>query len=365
MNLGILLPIGSSLTDQKKTGQDKRFIEYYLKNYNRFFEKIFIFSYGKEKFSFPSKCFLVANKFSLNRFLYSFLLPFLNFKMIREIDVFRVMQLTGTIPAILTKIFFQKKFVFTYGYDYVAFAKLEGQKIRPILLKLLEKIAMKVCSGAIVTTKILEKKLQKKYPKIKLFYLPNGVDIKKFKPRSPITNHQLPITKLLFVGRLEKQKNLKNLIEVVALLKNKNKISLLFIGQGKLKLQLLKLAKNLGVNLKISNPVSHIKLVKYYQRADIFCLPSFLEGQPKVLLEAMACGLPCLVGNYAGVEEFQNKKEILTTGFKANQIAYNLEKLIKNQKLKKTLSRNSRKRVEKDFDIDKLLLKEINILRNV
>lgn len=364
INLGIFLNLGSSFTSLKKSGQDVRLINEYLKRYVKEFN-VFVFSYKKEKRLLPKNCSLLENKLFLHRFIYQFILPFYHFSTIKKIDVFRVMQLTGVIPAILVKIFFGKPFVFTYGYDYMAFAKLEGQKIRPILLKVLEKLAIKFASGVIVTNKKIKSELKQKYPQARLFYIPNGVDIKRFKMKDLRLEVKDRKIKILFVGRLEKQKNLDNLIKAVFLLNKEYKIELLFIGQGKLKLQLIKLAKKLNISLKIIDRVSHDQIPEFYQRTDVFVLPSFLEGHPKTLLEAMVCGLPCLVGEYPGVEEFKNKEEILITGFKTKEIASGLENLIKDNSLRKKLGQNARKRIEKDFDIEKLLKMEAAALKDV
>jgi len=363
MKLGILFSFGSSFKDYKRSGQDKRFVDYYLQKYRKKFKKVFLFSYKKETYSLPKNCFLVANETSLNRFVYSFLLPFLNWKTIKQIDLFRVLQLSGTIPAVLIRIFFNKPFVFTYGYDYSSFAFFQGQRIKPILLKILEKIAVSFSSGVVVTNKKIESRLRKDYPQANLIYLANGVNTYKFRPKIKRRIADKKIT-VLFVGRLEKQKNLSNLIKAVSLLSEKKKIRLLFIGRGKLKLQLIKLAEKLNVDLKIIDKISHQKINQFYQRADIFALPSFLEGHPKVLLEAMACGLACLVAKYAGAEEFKDKEEVSLTGFKAKQIADNLKKLISNKNLRKKLGQNARKKAVKDFDINNILEKEINWLKN-
>jgi glycosyltransferase involved in cell wall biosynthesis len=375
MNLGIFLPIGSSFQDLKKSGQDKRFINYYLKKYNQAFARVYIFSYKNEKVKLPFRCFLAGNKHHFHRFFYSFLLVFFNRRIIKKIDVFRVMQMTGVIPAILTKIFFKKPFIFTYGYNYSALARLEAKKVRVILLNWLEGISVKFSSGIITTNKRIKSYLEKRYPQTKIFYLPNGIDTAQFKIQTfgsssgrgrskfKVTKQNSKI-KILSVARLERQKNLDGLIKAVALLKDKYKIQITFIGQGKLKVQLIKLAKNLRVNLRIIDRVPHGQLAKYYQQTDIFCLPSFLEGQPKALLEAMACALSCLVGQYPGVEEFKNREEILTTGFKVKDIARNLEELIKDINLRKKISLNARRKIIKDFNINTLLDKEIKILRS-
>lgn len=362
MNLGIFLPIGSSFKDQRKSGQDKRFIDYYLKRYCGDFKKVYIFSYEMEKVRLPRNCILIPNKFRVHRFFYTLLLPFLHWKLIKEINIFRVMQLTGIMPAVLTKIFFKKPFIFTYGYDYATFARLQKQRLREKGLRALERIGFKYSQGAIITSKKLLSLTEERYPEAKLFYLPNGVDIKKFKPTSLKTSALVSKYQILTIARLEKQKNLDSLVKAVSLLRIKNKIFLLFIGQGKLKVELLNLAKRLDVNLKIIDRVPHDKIVEFYHKADIFCLPSYLEGQPKALLEAMACGIPCLVGRYKGVEEFKDRKEVLLSGFKTKAISLKLDFLLKDISLRRSLSVMARKRTVKDFDLNALLDKEVRLL---
>jgi len=387
MKLGIFFTIGSGFKDQKKSGQDKRFIEYYLKRYNENFKKVYVFSYLKEKQRLPKNCYLIDNKYHLNRFIYAFFIPLLNFKKIKGIDVFRVMQLTGVVPALIVKLLFNKPFVFTYGFNYEQIAKIQGQKIRPLLIKILEKLALKFCSAVIITNKQNEQYLIKKYSQINLNYIPNGVNIDQFKPSSSIIP-ALPClagrqaagrqqsrlrqgfggqasTRILFVGRLEKEKNLFNLVKAVALLSPRYQIQLIFIGRGTLKNQLQSVAKEFRVKLKIIDKVPHYLLPKYYQEADIFCLVSFSEGAVKTLLEAMSCGLPCLVSRYPGAEEFIDKKEILLTDFDAKKIADNLEILIKNNQLKKILGQNARKKIVENYDITTLLKKESDLLKQI
>jgi glycosyltransferase involved in cell wall biosynthesis len=366
MKLAIFLPIGSSLGNLKASGQDKRFVDYYLKAYSKKFDQVYVFSYAKESYKLLGGCTLIINKWRLNRFLYAICFPFLYRNILKQVRVIRIMQLTGVIPALICKICLGKPFIFTYGYDYSAFAKLEGQIIRPILFKFLEKIAIKFSSGVIVTNKIIMSYLKNKYVKAKIVYLPNGVDIEKFKvPARSWSVSGGQLVKLLFVGRLVKQKNLENLIKAVSMLNKDYKIKLLFIGSGELKAQLINLAQQLSVDLKIIDRISHDKLPNYYKQANIFVLPSLIEGQPKVLLEAMSCGLPCLVGKYPGVEEFANNKEVFVCGASETEISLALTQLIKNDNLRANLGRHARKRVEKDFNIVELLNKEIEILKNV
>jgi hypothetical protein len=154
MTLGVLLTIGDSLENQEKFGQFERFENFYLKKYAANFDKVFIFSYGKETNFLKKKIFLlVYSKNNLHRYFYAFLMPFLERKNFQKVSVFRVMQATGSIPAILAKIFYKIPYITTYGYKYHEFAKIEKKTVTAFLLKILEFFSLKFADGVIVTTK--------------------------------------------------------------------------------------------------------------------------------------------------------------------------------------------------------------------
>ena len=50
-------------------------------------------------------------------------------------------------------------------------------------------------------------------------------------------------------------------------------------------------------------PVNHDRIRALYDAADLFCIPSFAEGIPIVLMEAMASGIPCVTTQIAGIPE--------------------------------------------------------------
>ena len=126
MILGIFLSSGESFKTMAKSGQDIRYKEFYLKKFSKNFKEIIIFSYANETVGgLPKNVIVVPNKYKIHRFLYMFLLPFINLEKIFKCDGFRVYHLLGTIPSILTKIFFNKPYIFNYSYNYGEFAKIE------------------------------------------------------------------------------------------------------------------------------------------------------------------------------------------------------------------------------------------------
>ncbi len=345
MNLGILLPLGGSLETLEKHGQKSRFINYYLSAYKKNFKKVFVFQYPK----FP------------HRYLYTFLLPFLNYRKISQCNVLRVMQLTGIIPAIISKILFKKHFIVTYGYDYQKSAQIEGKKILIPFLKILEKIGLKFANEVFVTSKAIKLKLKKKYPQLEITLLPNGVDTKTFKPKLKTFNPKN--INILFVGRLEKQKNLENLIHAISYSKLKDKITLTLIGRGSQEQKLKRLTQKKSIKTKFITRLPHHKMPKEYQKADIFTLVSMIEGQPKAIIEALSCGLPVIASNIPALREIiAHRKNGLLTDTSPKKIAESIGHLVKNEHMRKRLTQNARKTAINKFDIKKILKQEASLL---
>lgn len=365
MKLGVFLSLGDNLENQKKTGQFERFFESYIKKYRQNFDSVFIFSYGQDNdFKTEKKFNLVPNKFSLPRFLYTFLLSFLEKANFNKVSIFRVMQTTGAIPAILAKFFYQIPFVTTYGFKYHQFAKIEGKIFTAYFLKILEFITLKIADGVIVTTDELKEYVREFTSAEKIFLIPNGVDTRLFKPAKKKFQRQR--IKIISVGRLEKQKNYNNLIQAILASKYYPFITLTLVGGGRLKKQLKNLAKKLEVKLKIIDFVPHSMIPKILADSDIFILPSLIEGHPKVLIEAMACGLPTIASNVWG------NREVIRDGVNgvlcetnSGDIAKKLDMVIEDGLLRKNLSKEGRESVLANFDIDKLIEKEISILKEL
>ncbi|KKS82160.1 MAG: Glycosyl transferase group 1 [Candidatus Wolfebacteria bacterium GW2011_GWC1_43_10] len=364
MTLSIFLSFKESMRIMKETGQDQRFIEYYLAPYSQAFEKIYIFSWAKESYQFPFKNVeLVSNSSDVNVYLYNLLLPFFHKRIIEKSDIIRLMQFTAIVPALIARMFFRLKIVATYGFPYGHFLKTRGKYIQSIIWTLLEKITLKKADKYIVTYKnTFDYLLKNKVDNKKINLLPNGVDIGVFKP---IKNKNKK-TNLLFVGRFEPEKNILNLGKALSILKNKFDYFITFIGGGALKRGLVNELDRSGINYKIIPSLPHNQLVKYYQKSDLFLLPSLAEGYPKVLIEAMACGLPPIVARYPGYEQIITDGENgLVCDFNPENISEKIDFLIKNGRLRKKISQNARKFVQTNNNIKKILDKEIKLIRSV
>lgn len=350
MTLGIFLAMGDSFGDMKKSGQDTRFKSQYLGRYAKNFKRIYIFTYQNENVAdLPNNIQVIPNRLSLPRYIYGIVMPFLSLRKITECDVIRAFHLSGTIPAIISKIFLSKPFVFNYGYDYSKFAKVEKRLPQMILFFLIRPISILLANKIFTPSEELFRNL----PKRKTIYLPNGVNIDVFKPFMEKKNSSR--INILSVGRLERQKNFKSLI--LALANSSYKLTL--VGNGSEKEKLKKAARDNKVDLKLIDKVENSKLPVTYNKADLFVLPSRVEGSSKVLLEAMSCGLPVIATNVEGTRDIlkNNINGILVEP--KDTLSKVIIRLLNNKDKLKSISKNARSTIVKYFNLDNLMNQEI------
>lgn len=106
---------------------------------------------------------------------------------------------------------------------------------------------------------------------------------------------------VLYVGRLEPEKGPMNLLKVAEFLRD---INFVVAGYGSLQPEMERIIKRNGLtNVRLLGLVDHKVLPKLYRSADLLVLPSYSEGMPVVMLEAMASELPVVVSNVGAVGE--------------------------------------------------------------
>lgn len=114
-----------------------------------------------------------------------------------------------------------------------------------------------------------------------------------------ITGNSDPV--ILFASRMVWEKNLQILVGLYQLFqREKRKINFLMVGDGVAKEELMKLMSSAVFTGKVDQE----KLAVLYASSDVFVFPSISETYGNVVVEAMACGLPCIVGNGGGSASF-------------------------------------------------------------
>jgi glycosyltransferase involved in cell wall biosynthesis len=139
--------------------------------------------------------------------------------------------------------------------------------------------------------------------------LPTGIDMDRFRPGSRAAAREvlgLAATDrvLLYVGRLDREKNLEFLLDAVARV-SAPRVRLLLVGRGTQATALRRAvaARALGERVEFRGGIPPDGLAPYYRAADAFVFASTSETQGLAVLEAMACGLPVVAVRASGIEE--------------------------------------------------------------
>lgn len=156
-------------------------------------------------------------------------------------------------------------------------------------------------AGVIVLTESQRDFLAERYgvDRTKVYVVPNGVAEEFFLPprpprAEPAAGLEPDPLRLLFVGRLDIQKNVARLLDAMAQVDEPVRLRL--VGDGDLRQDLLAQAARLGLGDRVEfvGRKHGDDLLKEYADAELFVLPSDREGMALVVLEAMAAGLPVL-----------------------------------------------------------------------
>lgn len=174
-----------------------------------------------------------------------------------------------------------------------------------------------------------------------------GIDLKSFKPPSPLPPNDSNGFHILFVGKLVSWKGCYTLLYATKLLKDRIPgLRITLIGRGAQRDGLERAATLLGIADRISLPgfFPYDEMPNFYTQADVFVLPALpainlAEQFGFVVAEAMACGLPTVVSRVGGLPEVvDNNADLLFTPGDYHELAERLLAIYENQQLHKKLS---------------------------
>ncbi|NET40401.1 MAG: glycosyltransferase family 4 protein [Cyanothece sp. SIO1E1] len=141
------------------------------------------------------------------------------------------------------------------------------------------------------------------------YVIPNGVDVEKYSPGTSTVKAELNARRLfVYQGRLSPEKNLESLLRAWRQAEMGPDSKLLMVGNGPLASSLQSLCDFESSVVWLGFVADEQQRIKILQGADVFVLPSLVEGLSLSLLEAMACGTACLATD-AGADG-----EVLETG---------------------------------------------------
>jgi glycosyltransferase involved in cell wall biosynthesis len=161
---------------------------------------------------------------------------------------------------------------------------------------------------------------------------------------------------ILFVGRLLHGKGLSLLFEAIAELRRRGlDVTARIVGDGPARVELQDAAGRLGLreHIEFVGSIGQDEIRRFYARADIFCLPSFAEGIPVVVMEAMAMALPVVTTRIMGIPELvaEGHDGILVPPGRVDCLTEALDRLVRAPGERRRLGEAGRRTVQQDYDV--------------
>ncbi len=276
-----------------------------------------------------------------------------------EIDIVHAHGTRGASNSILNALFNNIPFVYTvHGWSFHSELSILNYFIRKNIERFICKSAAKVIC---VSNANLKQASFIKPSKRALIY--NGVDTNIFKQldkKEIRENYGLAERDFVigFLVRLNYQKNPLTVLKACKILMNKyDNVKILIAGEGELKDEVDSFIKNENIGGRVIHFPFRKDVVEMLNAIDLYLLPSFWEGLPYGLIEAMAVKIPAVASNVDGIPEvIQNYfNGILVQPNDVEQIADATEKLMIDNELYSKLSKNARDTIVEKFSLSKMV----------
>jgi colanic acid/amylovoran biosynthesis glycosyltransferase len=195
---------------------------------------------------------------------------------------------------------------------------------------------------------------------------PLGVDPSEFKPR--VLRRDSPVVEVLCVGRLAPAKGQMILLRAIRqLLSEGANIRCRLIGDGPDGARLREFAalEVAAGSIVFEGALNHDRVHGFLEQADIFVLPSFAEGVPVALMEAMSMEVPCVSSAVAGIPELirHSVDGLLVSASDHEQLASAIRTLVGDPDYRRRLGAAGRRRVCDRYDLSTNVLALDNIFK--
>jgi len=348
---------GMSLAGWDNAGIFSREISIYNRLMLKGFKVSFVTYGNRSEFEYADKVSginILCNKWGFSKNIYKKYLHLLHRNHLKSCTIIKTNQMNGAHIALKTAKYYNKPLINRMGYMLSNFVKHEKGDYKNV--EKYENHIFEKANEIVVTSKEMCQNIvrRNKQLKNKISIIPNYVNTELFKPAM---NDEKEFD-LLFIGRITHQKNIQGLLEA---LKEIN-IKALIIGNGDLKKGLIEQYGNLDGRIFWQNAIPHNEISNIMNKCSIYILPSFYEGHPKTLIEAMATGMPVIGANSPGINNLikDGVNGILCeTG--VSNIQYAIEYLLANPILRKKISKNAYQHALTNYSLSKIVDIEIQV----
>jgi glycosyltransferase involved in cell wall biosynthesis len=262
----------------------------------------------------------------------------------------------------ISKIFRKKIILHVHAHSFNVFYEAGGDVQKKII-----NITLLKSDQVIVLSKLQKEFFKKFIPYEKLMVVPNVVDLKMIDEYMKNDIDKGDKVNVLFIGGTEaKRKGIYDVIKAIPIVveKFKGKVMFVFLGRCEIeKLQTMCKKNNVSEFVRFLGFVEEQEKYKVLRSSHIFVLPSYAEGLPIAILEAMYIGLPIIstrVGSIPEVIEDGNNGYLISPGDYCS-LAEKIVDLSSDQMLRERMGDINRDTILKDYNISSFVEKLENI----
>jgi len=277
----------------------------------------------------------ILSTFTYLRWIYFYLYSF--FWMLKHRKkISLLVSINVDSPAVLFSIVFGFPYVVYYHYDTAYQVRHVNRSfLIGALLLVIERIAFRRASSVWITSPSLMAKVKKLGAK-RTQIIPNWIDIKDIE-KIQVSKKKSDRFRILFVGRLHPVKQVDLLIRAFYHLHKKNPSTDMYIlGDGGERQNLLTLTSDLALsdNIHFLGFANQRTVFEMMKQSDVIVLPSKMEGNPRVLIEAMMNTVPIVATNVPGIRDMiqHMKTGYLIDHQQPEELAYAIDYMLKNKK---------------------------------
>jgi glycosyltransferase involved in cell wall biosynthesis len=207
-------------------------------------------------------------------------------------------------------------------------------------------------------------------PASRVRYLPNGVDLERFRPAprrdGEAASREADVV-VGTVGHFRPEKNQAMLVEAFARCRHRPRARLVLVGDGPHLAEVRDRARALGLDERVRFAGPTADTSGAYGEMDVFALSSRTEQMPLVVLEAMACGLAVVSPDVGDVQEMvsEENRPLIVAKDDPDALAAALDRAIGDAELRLRAGRSNRKRCEDRFELERCLGAHLELYREV
>jgi len=232
-----------------------------------------------------------------------------------------------------------------------------------------------LCKGVIALSSEW-KKLQEVVPACLIYYLPNAIDLLSYADVGQErieSKSDKPCLHILYLGHLGKEKGSFDLVcAAKTVLGQEHGVVFDLVGQEQvvgdieqLKTQVIDAGLEQFIHIK--SAVTGAEKINLFRSADIFVYPSYHEGMPMAVIEAMACGLPIIATRVGGLPDLvcPGLNGWLVPAGQPDQLANAIQQLMANPQMRYSMQIGSFQLAQEKFDIEKLVSRLLDIYQTL